>query len=88
MAKLQVKDLTPELLAEMKNLKSSQEVKAFLEGKGFEISEKGAEAIAKQLLEGEGELTEEQLAAVSGGCGSGKTRYGGTEPDGPRKIDE
>lgn len=77
MAKLQVKDLTPELLAEMKNLKSGKEVKEFLAAKGFEISDGGADIIATQLAEGETELTEEQLAAISGGCGGGG-KYGGT----------
>ena len=77
MAKLQVKDLTPELLAEMKDLKTGKEVKDFLAAKGFEISDAGADIIAKQLAEGETELTEEQLAAVSGGCG-GNTPYVGT----------
>ena len=88
MAKLQVKDLTPELLAEMKDLKTGKEVKAFLEGKGFEISDKGADLIAQQLAEGDGELTEEQLAAVSGGCGSSSRPYGGTEENMARLTDE
>ena len=79
MAKLQVKDLTPELLAEMKDLKSGKEVKEFLASKGFEISDKGAEIIANQLKEGETDLTEEQLAAVSGGCGSGHPYVGSKE---------
>jgi len=78
MAKLQVKDLTPELLAEMKDLKTAQEVKEFLAAKGFEVSDKGADIIATQLKEGETELTEEQLAAVSGGCGNPKF-YGGSQ---------
>ena len=77
MANLKVKDLTPELLGEMKGLKTGEEVKDFLDQKGFEISDGGAEIIANQLNEGETELTEEQLAAVSGGCGNG--RYGGTQ---------
>lgn len=77
MAKLKIKDLTPELLAEMKDLKSAEEVKNFLAGKDLEISDKGAEIIATQLAEGETELTNEQLNAVSGGCGSSKP-YGGT----------
>ena len=75
MAKLQVKDLTPELLAEMKDLRTGKEVKDFLADRGLEVSDKAAEAIASQLAEGETELTEEQLAAVSGGCGSS---YGGS----------
>lgn len=78
MAKLQVKDLTPELLAEMKDLQSGAEVKEFLASKDYEISDNGAEIIASQLSEGETDLTEEQLAAVSGGC-SGGGDYGGTK---------
>lgn len=78
MAKLQVKDLTPELLAEMKDLRTGEEVKKFLASRGLEVSDKAAEAIASQLAEGETELTEEQLAAVSGGCGGG-FNYGGTK---------
>ena len=82
MAKLQVKDLTPELLAEMKDLQSGKEVKEFLESKDFEISDKGADIIASQLKEGTSDLTDEQLAAVAGGCGGGGN-YGGTkEPSG------
>lgn len=77
MAKLQVKDLTPELLAEMKDLKSGKEVKDFLASKDLEISDKGADLIAAQLAEGETELTKEQLDAVAGGCGS--SNYGGTK---------
>ena len=77
MAKLQVKDLTPELLAEMKDLSTGKEVKDFLASKDLEISDSSAELIASQLNEGVQELTEEQLEAVSGGCGSG--RYGGSE---------
>jgi len=77
MAKMQVKDLTPELIAQMKGLQSGKEVKEFLNSKNLEISDSSAELIAAQLKEGEVELTDEQLQAVSGGCGGG--RYGGSE---------
>ena len=76
MARLQVKDLTPELLAEMKDLQSGKEVQDFLASRDLEVSENTAEIIASQLKEGETELTEEQLEAVYGGCASGP--YGGT----------
>ena len=77
MKKLQLKDLTPELLAEMKGLQTGKEVKDFMNSKDFEISESSANLIANQLKEGETELTEEQLAAVSGGCDVSND-YGGT----------
>ena len=77
MAKLQIKDLTPELLAEMKDLQTGKEVKDFLAEKDFEISDRGAEMIAAQLVEGETDLTDEQLKTVYGGCG-GDHPYEGT----------
>ena len=73
-----MKDVTPELLAEMKDLHTGAEVKDFLAERDFEISDKGAEIIAAQLSEGETELTKEQLDAISGGCGGGGN-YGGTK---------
>ena len=80
MAKLQMKDLTPELLSEMKELKTGEEVKEFLAGKDLEISDNGAQTIASHIAEGDAELSEEQLAAVAGGCSWGKP-YGGTRID-------
>ena len=71
MARLQIKDITPELLEEMRDSESPEEIKEFLDGKGFEVSDRGAELIYEQLSEGEVELTDEQLKAVAGGCGFG-----------------
>ena len=80
MAKLQLKDLTLELLNEMKESESAQEVKEFLADKGYEVSDRGAELIFEQLQEGEVELNDEQLKAIAGGCGSGGN-YGGTQDE-------
>ena len=68
MAKLQMKDLTPELLAEMKDFENGEQVKDFLASRGLEVSDHGAEVIAEQLKEGEIDLSPEQLEAISGGC--------------------
>ncbi len=79
MARLQIKDLTPELLEGMRESESVEEVKEYLDGKGFEISDRGAEMIYEQIREGEVELTQEQLKAVSGGCGGTNNPYVGSK---------
>ena len=77
MSKLQIRDLTPELLAEMKDLETGEEVKEFLAARDLEVSDHGAEMIANQLVEGEADLSEEELRSVAGGCSP--SNYGGTK---------
>jgi len=75
MAKLQLKDLTPELLAEVRGCNNADEVVKFFADKGFEISPKVAERIFEECKKGDVELTDEELAVIAGGgnCGGGNS---------------
>lgn len=72
MTKLQVRDLTPEVLEEVAKLENAEAVKAYFAGKDIEVSDKIAGLIVEHAKEGKLELTDENLDAVSGGCGDRK----------------
>ena len=77
MAKLQLKDLTPELLAEVRGCNNVDEAVKFFADKGFEVSPKVAERILEECQKEHAELTDEELASVAGGnCGGGNSRKG------------
>ena len=66
MAKLQLKDITPDMIKQMAKLGSVDELIAFVNEKGFEISDKGAARLKEQIEKAEN-LSEEELAKVAGG---------------------
>ena len=72
MSKLQIKDLTPEVLEEISKLENEQAIKDYFAAKGFDVSEKLAKTLKEHAEKGGEELTEEELAKVSGGCGQSK----------------
>lgn len=78
MAKLQLKDLTPELLAEVRGCNNVDEAVKFFADKGFEVSPKVAERILEECKKENTELTDEELAAIAGGgpCGGGNSSNG------------
>lgn len=66
MKKLTLADVTPGMMEIMSGMKSTEEIIAFCESKGFEISEVGAAKILNQFKKVD-ELTFDDLSAVSGG---------------------
>lgn len=70
MSKLQIENLTPEILAEVRNLADEKEVIAYFAEKGYEVSPELAKRILDGVKSGVTELTEDELDKVSGGCGS------------------
>ncbi len=66
MAKLQLKDITPDMIKQMAKLGSAEEIAAFVKESGFEISDKGA-ARLKEQIDKTKDLSEEELAKVAGG---------------------
>ncbi len=72
MTRLQVKDLTPEMLAEVCKLNAADDVVKYFADKGFEVSPRIAERILEQSKKGGAELSEEALAEVAGGCGDNR----------------
>jgi len=74
MKKLQLKDLTPELLDEVSKLENPEAVIKYFEGKDFEISADAAKLLFDESKKGNVELSDETLASVAGGglCGDGK----------------
>lgn len=69
MTKLQLENLTPELLAEVCKCNSADEVVKFFADKGFEVSPKVAERILEECKKNDGDISDEELNAVAGGCG-------------------
>ena len=69
MKKLQTSDLTPALLTEVKKFSEPQEVVAFFKEKDFEVSETAAKKILDYVKDETRELSADDLAKVSGGCG-------------------
>ncbi|MBQ4255654.1 MAG: hypothetical protein II721_06690 [Bacilli bacterium] len=69
MAKLQIKDLTPEVLEEISKLENEQAIKDYFAAKGFDVSDNLAKTLKEHADKGGEELTEEELEKVSGGCG-------------------
>lgn len=74
MEKLQLKDLTPELMKEIAECGDPAGIVELLKGKNFEISEKGAEKILEQISKADS-LNVEELEKIAGGWWA----YGGTE---------
>ena len=72
MAKLQMSDLTPEILAEIEKMNDAKEVVAYFNAKGFELSEKGAALILEQIHADGAVLNEDALNKVAGGCGDSR----------------
>ena len=70
--KLQIENLTPEILTEVKDLANEEEVVAYFAKKGYEVSPELGKRILDGVKAGNTELTEEELEKVSGGCGSSK----------------
>ena len=74
MAKLQIKDLTPEVLEELSKLESEKAIQDYFATKGIEVSDNLARNIKEYIDKGAKELTEEELEKVAGGrCGHEKT---------------
>ena len=71
MKKLQIADLTPEILEEVRKLEDAKAVVEFFAEKGFDVSEKTAGIILEESKKDNAELSEEALANVTGGCGGG-----------------
>ena len=72
MKKLQLKDLTPEILEEIAKMNVPSEVVEHFAKKDLEISEKAAETLLAEAKKGELKLDEESLKNVAGGCGGGR----------------
>ena len=74
MRKLTLSDLNPEMMKAMSSMKSADEIIAFCESKGFEISEEGANRILNQF-EKVHELSLDDLDVVAGGraCNGGSS---------------
>ena len=75
MAKLQIENLTPELLTEVSKLTTVDEVVKYFADKGFEVSPKVAERILEGSKRESVELTDEELKAIAAGgvCDKKKT---------------
>ena len=72
MKKLQMNDLTPELLQEVMKLSDPKDIVAFFQSKDFEVSEEGAQKILDTLKDQVLELDVDDLENVAGGgCGGG-----------------
>ena len=69
MKKLQMIDLTPEILKEVKSFTNPQDVVAFFASKDYEVTEAGAQKILDYLKEQVHELEDDELGKISGGCG-------------------
>ena len=68
-------NLTPELISKAKTAKSAEELIKIAEGEGVKLDEKDAESFFAKLNQTEGELADEELGAVAGGCGSKPSPY-------------
>lgn len=66
MEKLSVRDLTPETLKKIQEMKSAEELIAFGKENGYEVSPELADRILKQFQSID-ELNDDELEAVSGG---------------------
>lgn len=72
MAKLQMKDLTPEVLAEVEKLSEPKEVVDYFKAKDLEVSEQTAATILEQVHSDGERMSDEELGKVAGGkCGGG-----------------
>ena len=69
------KNLTPEMISKIKTAKSVEELTKIAEGEGVKLDEKEAALFFNKLNQPGTELTDEELAAVAGGCGEKKSPY-------------
>ena len=69
MKKLQMKDLTPEILVEVSKLENPEAVVAYFAAKDFEISKEAAARLYEESKKDNIELNSEELKQVAGGCG-------------------
>lgn len=63
-------DFTPELIEKAKQAKSAEELAALAKENGIDISDDEAEEYFERL-NNSGELSDEELNNVAGGCGGG-----------------
>lgn len=68
-------NLTPELISKAKTAKSVEELIKIAEGEGVKLDEKDAASFFTKLNQPGGELSDEELDAVAGGCGSDEPSY-------------
>lgn len=66
MKELTMKDLTPEIMNRLKDLKTAQEIKEYCQKEGYLLTDELAQRIASQF-EKSGELSDEDAAAAAGG---------------------
>lgn len=66
MKKLSIRDLTPETLKKIQEMKSADEIIAYGKENGYEVSPELAERIFKQF-QASAELSDDDLVAVAGG---------------------
>ena len=64
-------ELNKELLEKVKKMKTPEELLAFAEENGIEMTKEKADEYFKQLSTSSGELSDSELDNVSGGCGGG-----------------
>ena len=70
MKKLQIKDLTPEILAEVSALENPEAVVDYFAAKDFEVSKEAAARLLEESKKDGVELSDESLKQVAGGfCG-------------------
>ncbi len=65
MKRLNLKDLTPEMMREMSGFKTADELVAYAKAKGYEMSPKFAERMLGRF--GSSKLSDDALEMVSGG---------------------
>lgn len=66
-------DLTPEMIEKAKEAKSAEELRALAKKNGVEMTEEEAKAYYLQLNPPSGELDDDELDNVAGGCGGGSS---------------
>ena len=66
MKELTMKDLTPEIMNRLKDLKTAQEIKEYCQKEGYVLTDELAERIALQF-ETSGELSDDDASSVTGG---------------------
>lgn len=64
-------ELNKELLEKAKEMKTPEELLAFAKENGIEMTKEKADEYFKQLSTSSGEISDEELDNVSGGCGGG-----------------
>ena len=64
-------EMNKELLAKAKEMKTPEELMALAKESGIEMTKEKADEYFKQLSTSSGEISDEELDNVSGGCGGG-----------------